>query len=211
MGQLRNNGVLFSLDSLLEAERQRIVEETEAERKRLAAIEQARAARARHERRGDLEHAAERAERNRPERREPEQSELAAQHAADVERARREGEARVHREILALRYDDQWQRELGRERARRRRAERLSVVLGLFTTVSALCVVYIHFAKLDPDAKRAASYEAALAAERLRADEYRTATERAERKRVDLAARLDRAERELRLLREERERDAGPR
>ena len=211
MGQLRNNGVLFSLDSLLEAERQRIVDETEAERKRLATIELARADRARHERQGELEHTAELANHDRVERREREQSELAAKHAADVERARREGEARVHREVLALRYDDQWRRELGREQARRRRAERLSVVLGLLTTVSALGAMYIHFAKLEPEAKRAASYQAALAAHQLRADEYRTATERAERKSAELAARLDRAERELRSLREAREREAEPR
>ena len=186
MAARRDDSMLFSLQGLSPADRQRV--ERELRQHRLAAA--AAAARAESKRQADLERgrlAGEEAER---------QGEAELQARAAIERARAEFESRAKVELLELQHAHE-----RRMRALESRGQRGNQVAALGLVVAMVCVVGslgFYLGKVRPETARVQrAYDTLVAAERHRAEETKRMLEKSERRRAELATELQVARRRI--------------
>ncbi|HWA73268.1 MAG TPA: hypothetical protein VG937_13060 [Polyangiaceae bacterium] len=195
MAELREDSLLFSLETLMARERERVaLERAESERQQALAT----AARIRAEK--------QRLEAELARERELEQGRLAeqqrlAEHAArldalrqsELERARREAEARAQSELLAQRHAHErrmTELQLQSSRARDRALAAASTALLALLVPGAL---WFYFGYARPHAEQLQSELGKLASvERTRADEGLRALRESERERARLAGELGR-------------------
>ena len=204
MAGLRDDSILFSLNSLLERERQRISEEAEREAKRLEAELQARIERERLAREAEKARLLEEAQRELrdEQRRREEAARVEGLRQAEIERARTEAEARARLELVARQHEHEKNLTVIRERGRRAFAERLAIVLGIALFFSLAGAFGFYFGKIRPEAARLeVASQTLLDTERSRANVAQRLFERSERQRSKLGEELERLKRELDALR----------
>ena len=213
MADLRDNSILFSLNSLLEAERQRISDEAEREQQRLEAELQARLERERLEREADKARLLEEAQRElREEQRcREDAARIEALCQAEIERARSEAEARARLELVARQHEHEKKLTAIREQARRIHAERLAIVFGIALFGSVAGAAGVYFGKIRPaTASLEQSSKSRFDAEQSRANEMELLFERSERRRAKLDERLRELQAELDTLKKRARPAAAP-
>lgn len=195
MAELREDSLLFSLETLMARERERVALER-AESERLQAL--ATAARIREEK--------QRLEAELARERELEQSRLAeqqrlAEHAvrldalrqAELERARREAEARAESELLAQRHAHERRMTELQMQQSRTRDRALGVASSALLALLLPGALWFYFGHARPRAEQLQSELQKLASvQRTRADEGLRALRVSERERTRLAGELER-------------------
>jgi colicin import membrane protein len=212
MAEHRETSLIFSLEGLMQRERERILEEEAQHRERL---------RAAHERQIDTERKAREAEerrrmdqerrfRDEKQRAREEAARLEALRQAELERSRVDAEARAQLEVLAKQHEHERRIEAIRSDVKLRRNRVLALVSSLLAATLACGAAALWFARSehgDPALKRA--YDELVAAERRRGDETRLLVARAEERRLGLLDQLELTTRRLREVEGELQRLGG--
>jgi colicin import membrane protein len=196
MAELRENSILFSLNGLLDRERQRVTQEAEQECRR---IEAERLERLACERRLIEEQELARLEleeraRREEERRREQAARIEALRKAEIVRARAEADGKARIELDAKHREHEL-RLLGiREQVGRRRAEQLTLGCAIVTLLTWAAGAWLYFGEVSPERERVrAEYETLLGDERARSQELRHLVEVSDRRNAELAASLKRA------------------
>jgi hypothetical protein len=203
MGELREDSMLFSLNGLLERERQRVSDEADREFRR---IESEQLARLERERRGWEERELRRQEeealaRRAEQRRREADARLEALRRAEVARARAEAEAKARIEVEAKQREHELRLEGIREKSGRRRAEHLAASFAGIAAIVVAGAALAYIGKIRPEHERARSdYERLVLAERTRSEQMQRLFEGSERRNRALAASLERTQRELAVV-----------
>jgi colicin import membrane protein len=211
MGELREDSILFSLNGLLERERQRVSDEADREFRRIESEQLARLERERRvweerERRRQEEEALARCEEQR--RREAD-AHLEALRRADVGRVRAGAEAEARIEVEAKQREHELRLEGIRERSGRRRAEQLAASFAAIAAIVVAVAAFAYIGEIRPEQERARNdYERLVLAERARSEQIQRLLDGSARRNAELAASLERTQRERAVLRAA---DARPR
>ncbi len=199
MGQVRDSSLLFSLESLLRTEQERVHEEQRERERRVQEAERARRAEEERRRQAEQERllAEEREREERERRQREEQARLAALREAEIERVRVEAQHASELELMARReVHERSMAELRRSDEKRRARVWSWVATAALIGGLAIPAGIYYFAVLPADARAQASARELAETERLIAEKS------AEIERQKGAARPD-SQRELEKLKQE--------
>ncbi|MBK7584230.1 MAG: hypothetical protein IPI67_29015 [Myxococcales bacterium] len=197
MAARRDDSMLFSLNGLPRAEKERLARELREHRLAAEAALKRADERSRAKRAVEAERALEisEAERAAAQRKRQEELRSAAVRAAELERAEVTARARI--EVLEKQYEHE--RRMLELRAEPRGLSSRIVLGGLLmATLFASGALGVYFGKLRPDTLRVKrAYDELVSVERARAEEAKRLLARSEARRATLAAELDVARRRV--------------
>lgn len=201
MASRRDDSMLFLLNGLAGADKERVERELRVHRLAAEAALARVLAKKRAEQEAELERLrlASEAARDDAQRRKEAEIRRAAEAQAALETARAEAAARERIELLEKQHEHE--RRMAALRGQGQRGSQLAVA-GL--AVAVLCFagsLGVYFGKLRPETRRVErAYDELVSAERARADEAKRLLQRSEKRRAELASELEAARRRIREL-----------
>jgi colicin import membrane protein len=195
MAEHRETSLIFSLEGLLQRERERIHEEEAQHRERLREAHERQVNAEREAREDEERRRAEQEQRFREERlrAREEAARVEALRHAELERARVDAQARARLEVMAQQQEHERRMADIRKDVVQRRSRLIALTSSALAAALAFGAAALWFGKIAPEgAALQRAYDDLVAAERRRADETRRLVARAEQRRVELLDELER-------------------